>query len=125
MPPKSSGCSSRGEKPTLLQCVSEMRSFGKMFPGSPRVLLMSETSNGFRVFCFQAEDGIRVKLVTGVQTCALPILRLPVSERSRRCPGRMRCADCYPVSLRRAADDCGCRQPDTGTSAPFFAQYDQ
>src|SRR5687767_15609350 len=30
----------------------------------------------FFVFCFffQAEDGIRDKLVTGVQTCALPIL---------------------------------------------------
>src|SRR5205823_8225013 len=27
------------------------------------------------VFFFQAEDGIRDKLVTGVQTCALPILR--------------------------------------------------
>src|SRR5207247_6476521 len=26
-------------------------------------------------FFFQAEDGIRVPLVTGVQTCALPILR--------------------------------------------------
>jgi len=25
------------------------------------------------VFFFQAEDGIRDKLVTGVQTCALPI----------------------------------------------------
>ena len=24
-------------------------------------------------FCFQAEDGIRDRLVTGVQTCALPI----------------------------------------------------
>src|SRR6185437_16289902 len=24
-------------------------------------------------FCFQAEDGIRATLVTGVQTCALPI----------------------------------------------------
>src|SRR3989441_9460094 len=30
-------------------------------------------SVGF-VFFFQAEDGIRDKLVTGVQTCALPIL---------------------------------------------------
>src|SRR5229473_3534754 len=28
-------------------------------------------------FFFQAEDGIRDKLVTGVQTCALPILRPP------------------------------------------------
>src|ERR1041384_8738930 len=32
-------------------------------------------------FFFQAEDGIRDKLVTGVQTCALPICR------RRRCPG--------------------------------------
>src|SRR5205823_11270454 len=29
-----------------------------------------------RVFFFQAEDGIRDKLVTGVQTCALPIYNL-------------------------------------------------
>ena len=28
----------------------------------------------FRFFFFQAEDGIRDDLVTGVQTCALPIL---------------------------------------------------
>src|SRR5205823_11600264 len=30
-------------------------------------------SNGANCFFFQAEDGIRDKLVTGVQTCALPI----------------------------------------------------
>src|SRR6266545_4817645 len=30
------------------------------------------------LFFFQAEDGIRVKLVTGVQTCALPISLLTV-----------------------------------------------
>src|SRR2546425_4830184 len=30
-------------------------------------------------FFFQAEDGIRDKLVTGVQTCALPILRSSVA----------------------------------------------
>src|SRR6478609_10094018 len=29
--------------------------------------------DSIRVFFFQAEDGIRDKLVTGVQTCALPI----------------------------------------------------
>src|SRR3989441_1861995 len=28
------------------------------------------------IFFFQAEDGIRYKLVTGVQTCALPIFLL-------------------------------------------------
>src|SRR5205823_11056772 len=33
----------------------------------------------FFFFFFQAEDGIRDKLVTGVQTCALPILR-PADE---------------------------------------------
>ena len=31
-----------------------------------------DDSNGF---CFQAEDGIRDYKVTGVQTCALPILK--------------------------------------------------
>src|SRR5256714_14910695 len=32
-------------------------------------------------FFFQAEDGIRDKLVTGVQTCALPICERRVRER--------------------------------------------
>src|SRR2546425_7569120 len=31
-------------------------------------------------FFFQAEDGIRDKLVTGVQTCALPISRVRTSQ---------------------------------------------
>src|SRR2546425_7149875 len=35
------------------------------------------------VFFFQAEDGIRDKLVTGVQTCALPISPTSASDRSR------------------------------------------
>src|SRR6185436_20434261 len=30
-------------------------------------------------FFFQAEDGIRVDLVTGVQTCALPILNIELT----------------------------------------------
>src|SRR5687767_15715914 len=38
----------------------------------------------FVFFFFQAEDGIRDKLVTGVQTCALPI-----SARSGGAPGRL------------------------------------
>src|SRR5205823_8847315 len=51
-------------------------------------------------FFFQAEDGIRDKLVTGVQTCALPISRRgprassascgPRPERRRRGSGRPR-----------------------------------
>src|SRR2546425_12154073 len=32
-----------------------------------------------QLFFFQAEDGIRYKLVTGVQTCALPILKREMS----------------------------------------------
>src|SRR3989441_3609950 len=41
-------------------------------------------------FFFQAEDGIRDKLVTGVQTCALPICRkdLVPMEFGRRRKGR-------------------------------------
>src|SRR2546425_1701957 len=47
------------------------------------------------VFFFQAEDGIRDKLVTGVQTCALPICR--------RCCCRAACAPSHrprPASAR-------------------------
>src|SRR5207237_2301055 len=34
----------------------------------------------FCCFFFQAEDGIRDSSVTGVQTCALPILEAPVND---------------------------------------------
>src|SRR5687767_15539992 len=40
----------------------------------------------FRLFLFQAVDGIRDKLVTGVQTCALPIYRGRRDRRHRRAP---------------------------------------
>src|SRR2546425_11710508 len=43
----------------------------------------------FIFFFFQAEDGIRDKLVTGVQTCALPIY-LPARGIDRERPGRAR-----------------------------------
>src|SRR5206468_9170720 len=36
------------------------------------------------VFFFQAEDGIRDLIVTGVQTCALPIFPMALDERSHR-----------------------------------------
>src|SRR5258708_28760764 len=36
------------------------------------------------LFFFQAEDGIRDDLVTGVQTCALPILLRPYKIKKRR-----------------------------------------
>src|SRR5438874_4186109 len=45
-----------------------------MVPQAARPSLRAERSNpSRRNFFFQAEDGIRVLYVTGVQTCALPI----------------------------------------------------
>src|SRR5688572_31467181 len=38
----------------------------------------------FFFFFFQAEDGIRDLTVTGVQTCALPILGVALEEAARR-----------------------------------------
>src|SRR2546425_4357735 len=54
-------------------------------------------------FFFQAEDGIRDKLVTGVQTCALPILPSPSRPLTLRFLAR-RCSD-----LRRGAV-AGCQR---------------
>src|SRR5206468_10069746 len=74
-----------------------MITFGKLFE--------------YNVFFFQAEDGIRYLIVTGVQTCALPIFdpALRVSkghERVDEPPRRIR-SDCRVrrmlVDLRRAA----------------------
>src|SRR5699024_11579127 len=39
----------------------------------------------FYFFFFQAEDGIRDRNVTGVQTCALPILNRPLKLTSSHC----------------------------------------
>src|SRR5438105_8988254 len=44
---------------------------------------MPTASPATTVFFVQAEDGIRVPLVTGVQTCALPICRDLERERLR------------------------------------------
>src|SRR2546425_10171995 len=52
-------------------------------------------------FFFQAEDGIRDKLVTGVQTCALPILRRSSSRASR--------SSSFPPSTRRSSGPLGAR----------------
>src|SRR5687767_15227001 len=40
---------------------------------NPELFIMWNKLDGCVCFFFQAEDGIRDKLVTGVQTCALPI----------------------------------------------------
>src|SRR2546423_10986599 len=45
--------------------------------------------NHVRSFLFQAEDGIRDKLVTGVQTCALPISSHVQASRSTQALQRL------------------------------------
>src|SRR5439155_11657988 len=49
--------------------------------GSPRSVLLLRAAMRVRVFFFQAEDGIRDGHVTGVQTCALPILSVKTSSQ--------------------------------------------
>src|SRR5438552_7435061 len=68
------------------------------------------------VFFFQAEDGIRDDLVTGVQTCALPIcqrktpkLRSPTLLRRQAC--RWRTSKCTACSW--AADSDGAEERRT------------
>src|SRR5207248_8653954 len=46
---------------------------------SGRLMAMDLAFSLLFFFFFQAEDGIRDRTVTGVQTCALPILPLPLS----------------------------------------------
>src|SRR5699024_11367635 len=49
-------------------------------------------------FFFQAEDGIRDRNVTGVQTCALPIWKdCPPAHRAAGCPHR-RMAPPFPAA---------------------------
>src|SRR2546425_12256241 len=55
------------------------------------------------VFFFQAEDGIRDKLVTGVQTCALPIFLAPEHATSRVAAPK----DASMISASQAADLIG------------------
>src|SRR2546425_8110087 len=72
-------------------------------------------------FFFQAEDGIRDKLVTGVQTCALPISRRPVPgvELLREvAPGpRDAPRGARPRHARRARDGTAARPELAGAGA--------
>src|SRR5207247_5139923 len=69
-------------------------------------------------FFFQAEDGIRAPLVTGVQTCALPICSRLVGRPARRRDGcdqlgeRLRRVDDTVVGRseeRSVGKECRCR----------------
>src|SRR5256885_12288341 len=77
------------------------------------------------MFFFQAEDGIRDYKVTGVQTCALPILAESVGEltdarRALRFPEAAgRVADADHAMHRRGADaGCQARGPARERLAP-------
>src|SRR5205823_9295475 len=69
---------------------------------------------------FQAEDGIRDKLVTGVQTCALPISASPASQHSSPCPTATRIP--WPSAtppLRR----CGSASPRQSRECHIHGRY--
>src|SRR5438105_6885261 len=51
---------------------------------NPLRIMLSSCPNTTFYFFFQAEDGIRDPLVTGVQTCALPISCQPASSQLGR-----------------------------------------
>src|SRR5256886_7263708 len=80
------------------------------------------------IFFFQAEDGIRDLTVTGVQTCALPILRVDI-QMSRL--GRPFGADTLPgrldvkTNIRPSKDRLGCCSKAAELSgAPGFSGVD-
>src|ERR1022692_217210 len=60
--------------PRLAPSLGRVRAGGDVIAGEPcREIACEGTYYCFRLFFFQAEDGIRDYKVTGVQTCALPI----------------------------------------------------
>src|SRR5271167_3073180 len=82
-------------------------------------LPMSLLMRGVRpksLFFFQAEDGIRERNVTGVQTCALPICQ-PVLNAAWSLSGRVPAAECSPRTAangprseeRRVGKECRSR----------------
>src|SRR6266567_9165397 len=69
----------------------------------------------FFFFFFQAEDGIRDLTVTGVQTCALPILRRPREARRHR---RAAAPSGQRAGGRRSEADRWATAPGHPTAAP-------
>src|SRR5256885_7619098 len=67
------------------------------------VLQQAEPCSGIVSFFFQAEDGIRDYKVTGVQTCALPILK-GLDLRDRYAEGEISSHGLASAAGRLAAD---------------------
>src|SRR6266545_8347300 len=72
-------------------------------------------------FFFQAEDGIRAKLVTGVQTCALPISPGPIRKFSRGCDGSVAAAS-LPRRREIPPPIPGCAPGRTPERRPRYAR---
>src|SRR6266404_3882899 len=81
------------------------------------ILCLSFFSSAFSLFFFffffQAEDGIRDKLVTGVQTCALPISstyfegQAEGNPQAQRGYSRDHRPDCKQVNIALVVSRCG------------------
>src|SRR5687767_5824992 len=80
---------------------SRLKTLEEPPPRSVLILIGTSAARQLPTFFFQAEDGIRAKLVTGVQTCALPIS--PAIPRPTRSSGRWRGSSSRPVAACRSA----------------------
>src|SRR5207244_2135069 len=58
--------------------------FQRHLTRSVRSVSIPSCAQNWSLFFFQAEDGIRYDLVTGVQTCALPISSSKLATRPRK-----------------------------------------
>src|SRR5712664_2175840 len=74
----------------------------------------------FVFFFFQAEDGIRDLIVTGVQTCALPISPGTVGQRGQKSAGGSMVRSWRWVAVITHCSRKGC-QRSSDTSVPFLA----
>src|SRR5262249_58665937 len=76
------------------------------------------------VFFFQAEDGIRDWSVTGVQTCALPILRVAVATKRPSAESAASSRKCVLSSAATTGNSLIIRRPATShrrTELPLVA----
>src|SRR5260370_21459329 len=77
--------------------------FTTYLPPLERIGSYSLMSIGLFFFFFQAEDGIRYSSVTGVQTCALPILDVNHVALACRAEARGGVRPPSPFGLRRGS----------------------
>src|SRR5206468_5439623 len=76
---------------------------------------------GFLCFFFQAEDGIRDLIVTGVQTCALPIwLESPAPMVNSNTSGCTCSKSCVRVARSIIAGCAACHVPSL---IPYFGSW--